>query len=184
MPFARRRFRANRTFVPVARKRKWLWVRETISTGSPSATINNYDLLTNYKSDMGLTLNLPDIVIWRIIMKISIRFHLNPNTITASDGFLLALAVDDSQVFPTNMLLSPYGEMYQLWEQLYASRSFSEVEVVSSATNSFMIYKECDIRTHRKLRDLKDTQIMQLVSTGNAVPDEISFTHSTLLKLP
>ncbi len=178
-----RRFR-RRFGVPLRRKPRWLWVRESISTGSPSATVNNFDLLTNYKSDMGITLNLPDLRIWRIILKISIRFTLSPNVITASDGFLLAMFVDDSQVFPANVLLSPYGEMYQTWDQIYTASIFQQGESLVTTTNNWSLYREYDIRTHRVLKDLKDTQIMQIVSTGNAVPAEISFTHSTLLKLP
>lgn len=176
-----RRFR--RGFRSTRRRAKWLWVRETISDVSASA-IHNYDLLTQYKADMGITLNLPDIRIWRIILKISIRFHLSPATITASDGFLLSLFVDDSQVFPTNTLLSPYGEMYQTWDQIYMASLWQQGQVLSVATNNFMLYREYDVRTHRKLRDFKDTQIMQLVSTGNTVTDEISFTESILLRLP
>lgn len=181
--YPRRTF-VRRGFRGVRRRRKFLWVRETISSGSPSATINNFDLLANYKSDMGINLNLPDIVIWRLIIKISIRFTLSPNVIQASDGFLLSIFVDDSQVFPTNTLLSPYGEQYMMWDQIYTASIFQQGESVVNTTNNWFLYREYDIKTHRKLKDFKDTLIMQLVSTGNAVPAELSFTHSCLLKLP
>jgi hypothetical protein len=175
--------RGNPRFSRPQRKRRFIWVRETISSVS-AATTQNFDLLANYKSDMGITLNLPEITIWRVIMKIAIRFTLSPAVIQAIDGFLVAVFVDDITVFPTNVVLAPYGERYMTWEQLYAARTFTEGEVLSVTTNNFMIYKELDLKSKRRIEKFKDTLTMQIVATGNCVPAEISFTHSTLLRLP
>jgi hypothetical protein len=133
---------------------------------------------------MGITLNLPDITIWRVLIKISFRFILTPNVITSNDGFLMAMYVDDSTTFPANPLLDPYGEQYLMWDQRMLGSVFSQGEVVVNTTNNWMLYKEWDIRSHRKFKFLQDTLLMQLVSTGNAVPAEIAVQSAILLRLP
>jgi hypothetical protein len=181
---ARRRFRSNRQFT--RRKPKYQWTRQTFSTGAPGASLNTYDLLGSFKTAMGITFNLPDIVIWRIILKVSIRFHYAPATLTASDGFLLALWCQDQALDPAfNAVLSPNTQKYQMWDQMYTSEQEKGGEnLLVAAGTANTLYKEYDIKTHRKLENIGDTQILQIVSTGNAVPNEISYTMSLLMRLP
>ena len=178
--------RMSRFRTPVRRtRRKYQWVRESISSGSPNGLKNSFDLMGTFKQRMGITLNLPDIVIWRILLKVSVRFDLQPQVFTASDGVLVSVFTDSLPLDPAfNAETEPYAEQYLMWDTLYVSETLIQGNPVSSTSTSNVLYRSYDIKSHRKLANIDDTPILQLVSTGNLLQLEESYTLSMLLKLP
>jgi len=185
-----RRSTFRRTSFPArsapVRRRKWQWVREHVDALAPNALVDSFDLLDNFKTNLGLNLNFPDIVIWRILIKISVRFSLAPAIVTAADGVFMSLWTDDPAI-PSSFISTaqPYSEHYMMWDQIYFSEALMNGQTETDlATVPRSVYKQYDVRTHRKLLNMGDTLILQLSATGDATMTEISFTHSTLLKMP
>src|SRR6266576_3548833 len=169
----------RRTFVrrPVQRsfarpRKKWMWVRETFNNiGPQQAPIPNMgDLLATFKTQMGINFNLPDIVIWRLLIKIAVKISFVPAVATASSGVLISAFVFD--------------EKYLSWEMLYAAQSYAQGGQIPTALTDVFLYKELDIRAHRKISNLNETLWFTLSASGDANILQYSYTYSLLLKLP
>lgn len=163
------------------RRAKYMWVRSTENVVAPQP-LSTIDLLGVWKQQMGITLNLPTLTIWRILLKISIRFDFT--SIGANDGAMIALFVDDLEdVLTANPVVSPYDEKYLMWDQLYATEQFF-MAGSTPTLNEPVLYKQYDIRSHRKLPNLDDTLVLQIAATGLITIKDFSFTQSTLVRLP
>lgn len=134
---------------------------------------------------MGLTLNLPDLVIWRIHIKISIDIHLATASYTAQNGAFVALFVDDSTQAQLTPLTNQYGQRYLMWDKIYLSEQAMNGMAIAAVTttNTYQMYKTYDIRSRRKLL-LQDTLFFQLVAHGQTVFDQFEVTYSVLLRIP
>src|SRR6266576_2266528 len=189
----------RRTFVrrPVQRsfarpRKKWMWVRETFNNiGPQQAPIPNMgDLLATFKTQMGINFNLPDIVIWRLLIKIAVKISFVPAVATASSGVLISAFVDDEKKANSlattsfNPLSSPFDEKYLSWEMLYAAQSYAQGGQIPTALTDVFLYKELDIRAHRKISNLNETLWFTLSASGDANILQYSYTYSLLLKLP
>lgn len=103
-------FRRRRTFVPFRRRRaKWMWAREVVHNVGP-ANPNSSGLLNPWRANMGLVFNLPDIVIWRVHIKISISIHLSSATYNSDAGVRIGMYVDD--VVQTQLAAGPTSNQY------------------------------------------------------------------------
>ena len=180
MPYRRM---ATRTFVP-RKKARYLWVRETVNMIG-AAPLNNFDLLSNFRQAQGITLNLPDIVIWRIILKISIRLDVGLS-VPANTGAMVALFVDDTELnLAQNPVTAPYSQQYLMWDTLYSAQQIlNSGSAVAAGPTLPVLYNQYDIKSHRKLRNIDQTLHMQVAAQGSAVLHEISHTASILLRLP
>jgi len=144
--------------------------------------LENIDLLAVWRTTSGVTLNLPGFTIWRIHIKISINFTLSPLTFTANSGVMIAMFVDSINQVLLNPVTAPYDEKYLMWDELYAAEP--QVQSHAGTTPPLALYHEYDIRSHRKLDNVDDTLFLQLATTGNVVISDLSFTQSTLVKVP
>jgi len=185
MPYRRYPMR-RRSF---GRKRhRFLWARETLNTAAPVLPIA-FDLLATWKTANNFTLNLPDIAIWRIHLKISIDFRFTAaGDPLASSGFFVGVYTGPKVAVVAASSLNQYEWQYMMWDKLYASEtlkeSYSNINVTT--TNQQVIYKEYDIKTRRLLTNQDDTLFLTIESEGDAsvANGSIDFTHSTLLRLP
>ena|ERR1700724_748864 len=159
------------------RPRKMQWVRTTVSVPAPVSPAA-VDLLADFKSRFGITINIPDIVIWRVILKISIFVTVSVSN--SSSGVLIALFNEQTTTILPNAFLDPYSEKFLWWEDLMVAK---EVEESGAITNP-VLYKEIDVKTHRKLANMEESLWLQATQHGNATMNNFDVAANVLLKLP
>ena len=182
-----RRFVRTRPRTFVRRPRNWQWARQAFSDATaviaPQFAFN--DLLSDFKSRMGINLNLPDIVIWRLIIKISMRVSVAPATaISAADAVLLSVFVDTTNQAQLNPVLEPYSEKFMLYDAVYLSEPvFNGMAIASTLPTELMLYRSYDIRVHRKLPNIDETLFITYSPTNAVEILERAVTFSCLLKM-
>jgi len=167
------------------KKAKYFWARDTVDNAGPAGS-NPTDLLAGYKASFGLVFNLPDIVIWRVIIKISIDIHLSAAAYTSTSGVDLGIYVDDSvQTQEGDPITNRYGEKYMMWDKLFLSEPLSMGlgAAAVTSTNVYQLYKFYDIKSRRKMQP-RDTLWLEMSNQGNVVMDQFSLFYSVLLRLP
>jgi hypothetical protein len=170
--FRRAGFRSRR------KRNKYIWVRDTADSTSPVSPFA-LDMLASFRTKFGITLNLPDIVVWRIHLKIAITVTIS--SYTAAAGALVSVFNEDQQILVPNSLLDTYSERFLAWERLY----LAEEAIASGVATNPTLYKEFDIRSHRRFQNVEETLWWQVVTTGTVTGiTQISSNWSVLLKLP
>jgi len=183
----RTRFRRSGSMRRRARPH-YQWARASYPTvtGAIGAGGVQLDLLSKWKLANGFTLNLPDIVIWRVHLKISIHYTLSPATVLSGDGLQIAVFCDSvTSGAGVTPLSQPYDESYMMWDKIYAADTLANGANVQSENAT--LYKEYDIRSHRKLTNQADTLILSMVPIPNltiGATDSYDVLASILLKLP
>lgn len=162
-------------------KHKFQWIRSTENNASPSATLNTIDLLTNWRSQLGITINLPDITIWRVRIKISIIVG-GLATVASNDGVLATMFVDGIHETVLSQLLRPYDQKDMIYDMCYATETLKFSTDNLSPTN-ICIWREYDIKARRRLRSIDDTLFLQLAASNNATITNYSFSQATLLSI-
>lgn len=184
MPFYRRR-----SFVrpmPARRRRKFFWVRDFVGNASPTA-INNFDFLINFRNDYGgATLNFPDIVIWRVRLRISITFKFTGTAVGSGDGFFVSTWVDSRLQTVSTPIVSPYEQQYMLWTFEPATKFIQEggYDIVINSTDQRVAYMEYDIKTRRKFKTLDDSLLGSIAAEGNITLTNYNYWVLALLKVP
>lgn len=174
MPY-RRHYR--RSIMP-RRKPRWQWVRETVNNASPNATLNTIDLLSNWRTHAGITVNLPEITIWRIHLKITITIS-SAAALAANDGVLITSFVDGMNATILNQVSNSYDQPDLIYSMLFAGESAMLTGSVGAQTE-LVLYKEFDVRSHRKLQSIDDTLFLQLASSGQSMITGYSYSASIL----
>lgn len=180
--FTRRRFGRHLA------RRKSEWARFSFNDVAPTTT-NGYDLLNSFRTAFGININLPDITIGRLHIRVSINFHVTAAA-AANDGVLIAVATCDRDDISggTGVVSSPLTEPYDLdymwWEQTYVSQLVMDGGAVPAANASSFLYRELDIRAMRKLRGMGETLTLQIVESGTVTITGVSITGQALMLLP
>lgn len=183
-----RRF-VRRRFGRQLARRRTEWARFTKNDVAPNATLNGYELLDSFRNAFGININLPDITIGRLHIRISIGVHISA-ALGPNDGVLIAVATCDRDDISggTGTVSSPVAEPYDLdymwWEQLYVSELVQNGGVRPTAATDTVLYRNLDIRSKRKLRGMGETLTVQLVASGNATITGVSLTGQALMLLP
>jgi hypothetical protein len=144
------------------------------------------DLLTTFKAEFGFTVNFPDIVIWRIRLKLTLHLKY-PAAITNEEtyGALVGFFVDDAAFGLKSVGTFPYAEKYMWYETIYNMEAVMSGAPVPVANGFGSLVHNFDIKTRRKLGNIEDTLIMQVAPVGGlASINGISWNASVLLKLP
>lgn len=146
-------------------------------------------MLDSFRTAFGININLPDITIGRLLLRISIGIHISaapgPN-----DGVLVAVATSDKDDISggtgtiSSPVASPYDLDYMWWEQLYYSEQLMQGLLKPTAAVDTILYRSLDIRSMRKLRGMGETLVVQTVATGNATITGTSITGQVLMLLP
>ena len=175
----RRSFRRPMSAMP-RKKARYFWVRQSSNNVAP-ALLNTEDLLLSYRTAAGISLEIPEFTIWRIHIKITMKFTYSPLVYTSNSGMFIAMFVDDFGQLPGSAIVSAYDQQYLMWDFVYAAEEQLNANSGTGGTN--VLYKQYDIKSHRKIRQLKDTLWLSIGANGNVIPTDYSFTHSTLLRL-
>jgi len=138
----------------------------------------NFDLLADWRSALNVNVNLPDIVIWRMHVKISIRITVP--TQQANDGVFISSWVDSKSQVTLQSSVSPYDQKYLIWDQQYITEQIKQSGTLADP----VIYREYDVKSHRRLQDMNETLFLGVEMTGSSVGLDVSYTSSVLLKLP
>lgn len=186
MPYLRRRPMIRRR-----RKAKWMWIRsneQNLSPASPGPNLNS--LTAAFRTTQGgLLLELPDLVVWRIHIKISIRFRYSSTAFSANEGVFCGIAVDShAQLTLSDMsfLANPYSEQYLMWDVLFCHDQNTQDTggLTFTSTLDNFLYRSYDIKAHRRFRNVDDDLLLQLTAIGNITLQDYSFVQSTLVRVP
>lgn len=146
---------------------------------------NPSDLLAGWKLASGMKLDVIDYTIWRIHIKVSISIHLTAASYSSDTGYAIGLFVDslNQPTFPVAFpFANQYDERFLIWDTLFLNEVVAQSPfAVTTTLNTYALYKEYDIKSHRKLNE-NDTLWFYANSRGNAQADEFDVLHRTLLR--
>jgi len=162
------------------------WARTNLKNVTGAFTTANVDLLAQWRAANNLFINLPDIVIWRIHIKISIHYTLSPATVTSGNSMFIASFVDaPAAAAGITALTNPYDEGYLIWDQLYQTDTMANGS--NAELENLTLFGKYDVRSRRKLINQNDSLFFQMVPQGNVTmtsTDSYSLLASVLVKLP
>lgn len=178
----RRRFRTFRR-----RRHNWQWARFTSNdtTVVPGGQTYTEDLLATFKNEFGFSVNFPDIVIWRIKLKISVHVTF-PATIANPEayGALVGVFVDDPGFTLKVVSTAPYMEKFMWYENMYYSEMVAGGAAVPVANGSGFIVRQFDIKAHRRMGNVEDSLLLQVAPVGLLTNlNGLSYNGSVLLKM-
>lgn len=175
--YRRRTFRRS-----VRRRNRWKWIRNTVNNAAPSGSLNSIDLLSNFKTHAGITIVLPELVIWRIRLRLAITVTITGGVTSSNDGVLVTSFVDGANQAILSQLLNSDDEQDLVYAFLYTYKTIAASDD-NVTTTAVSLYEEFDIKAHRKLKSIDDTLFLQLAASGNAVITNYSYSTSILCKL-
>ncbi len=178
MPYRSYR-RPMATFLP-RKKPRFEWVHDTFNNVTPAA-VNLDDLLGNFKAQYAISANFPEIVIWRLHIRFSVRVGITTNA--ANDGVLCTCFVDSTKQTIVNQATNPNDEHYLIYKQLYATQVAMNGGTVGSG-GAVGLFEEWDVKAHRKLVNINDSLLFQTSFTGSVTPTDYSVSFAALLKMP
>ena len=185
---ARFRRRFTRRSYP---QRKKIWVRDAVEQVSPVPSSHfRRDILADFRTQAGLSINLPGFTLGPFKIRIGIRFDITAATpnLTQADGYLVGLVVDQVDATAT---LAPLPASVPnadwAWYQWYPLAPTDDVivEAANAATNVQVVKTiEIDCKSMRKIEEVGQTMWLVVEGTGNAVIDEFTSYVQTLARLP
>ncbi len=173
-----RRYYRPKTGIMPRRKPRWQWVRENVNNASPNATLNTIDLLSNWRTHAGITVNLPEITIWRIHLKISVTISIAA-AVAANDAILNTVFVDGMNATILNQSTNTYDQPDMLFDHMYLTE-YTMLTGNTGMAGEIGLYKTYDIKSHRKLQSVDDTLYLQLATTGQPMITAYSYAASIL----
>ena len=176
------RTRRARTLIMPSRPRgRHIWIRETTNLAAPNAVFNNIDLMQAWRLHQGgITINLPEITILRVKLRLSIRVTIAA-AMNANDGILSTLFVDGISQVALNQFAQPFDQRDMRYEQDFLSHV--PAEGGGNAAGTYFVERDFDIKARRKLQSVDDTLWLQCSATGQSVIQQLSYSHATLVRL-
>ena len=163
------------------------WARFTSNdTGTvtpPAAYVE--DLLLTWKTEYGFSVNLPDIVIWRVRFRISISIKFPASIVNPEAyGAVVGLYTDTLGLTQLSVSAHPYFEKFMWYQTVYYSEAVMAGEAQPVANATGMIVKEFDVKARRRLGNVEDTLILNVGPTGGlASAQGLAFSGSVLMNL-
>lgn len=151
-----------------------------LNNAAPNATLNTIDLLSNFRSHGGISINLPEFSVWRVRLRITIIIN-TVGAIASNDGSLETVFVESVNQTAGNAITLPYEQSHMLYD-FHPLAESSEFTGIAAAGN-YVLTREYDLKSHRKLRALDDTLYLQLAASGQATYVNYSICHATLLRM-
>jgi len=183
MPYARRNF----SRAPMRRRqRRWQWIRDNRNSVTPivEPAFATVDLLNIFRVNVGVDLNFPEFTIWRVRIKVSVRFTptLTAANIDSNCGVVVAMFVDDMSDVGNNPNVSSYHEKYLLWDSMYIYKTLSNAggTTAFASTEDIALYQEYDMKGRRKLGNIGDSLLFQLAPIHGTIVN-YSLTQQTLV---
>jgi len=159
-------------------KRSYDWIRQVYQP-TVNATLMNVDLFSGYRTAAGITINLPEITIWRIHLAISIKVT-TAAVLAANDAVHLTVFTDSQAQTPLSQSSNPLDQRDMMWHTLYLTENLVTGSGDGGA-GTFYLYKELDIRAKRRFRATQDTCYLQLSATGQPQITDVSVSQSILV---
>jgi len=179
--------RRSRSFAPRRRpRRRTDWARTATFNAAPaSATVDGLDLLAAYRTAMGVVISLPGITIGRVRISISVRIAIPAAGLQASDGVGFGL-IKDQITRPTLGLLLPQSDPNADWmmHAWMAPAKDSDALVTTAAAVSYVMTKEFDVKSMRKLAGDAESLFAVVQTTGAATLVNVNYNADVLLYLP
>lgn len=174
MPSRSRRFFRR----PRSARRKLIWVHST-DTDLATTTNGQFDVLSDFRTVMGLTANVPGITIARI--RATLQYVYDPLVpATSLSGLMVGFRVDTLGSTPARPASQPNADwMYRKW--------FSDSQpgqVIDPAAGPAMSAAEIDVKSMRKLEEVQQTLLFLWERTSTPNLDELTLVCSTLVMLP
>jgi len=165
----------------VARRRpRWEFIRHLVQP-TLNATLINFDLLQAFRTNAGISINLPEFTVWRIRLQISIKVTIAA-AMAANDAVLATVFVDSQMQSPLNRVSNPWDQRDMVFFPLFLSKYATQANQ-GTAAGTYMMYQELDLKSHRKLHPLNDTVWLQLASSGQVQMTDVSIAHIDLVKM-
>lgn len=179
-------------------RRKLIWARMPRATttltrvnGSTGGGIETQDLLSDFRSMMGLTAGPVGLTVMRIRMFIEWRADpVNDSVSIQANGLYYGIKVMDyadtvlqeaTEVPARGPMLAPHDD-WMCWGQVNSKSAF----LTSTNVNQYAGWSEVDVRSMRKIDELGQTlglQVQSTLPTAGATPTVLTTT-SVLLALP
>lgn len=164
------------------RRHKFQWEHVIANNATPNAALNSIDLLANFRTHAGITINFPEVVIWRVHLRVSVKVSLSAAADSA-DGILVTSYVDSINQTMDNPVSSPRDQHWLAYSAMYMSE-IEENGGTLPPTGSHLLHRVLDIKSHRKLSGLDDTLWLQIaqLDAGTSI---VSYSYATaiLMKL-
>lgn len=138
--------------------------------------------MSNWRTHAGISINLPEISVWRVKLKITIVIT-TAAAMQAQDGVLITAVTESVNLTLGNPLTVPFDQPYMLYDGLFLGKSAQLVANGLPAAGTFVLYSEYDIKAHRRLQAQDDTLFLTFSSMGQAQMTQCSIQQSTLLRL-
>lgn len=180
MAFRRRRFVSRR------RTHRWMWVRD--NKDYTSFTVPGYiDLMSDWRNKFGITINLPELTLWRFRLRLSITGTISvAGSPYAADSCFVSsyvASLTEAQALASNTDF--YSQHFLIYDRMYSNAGYAESpNVAITTTTSQVLYREWDIKSHRRYEKLDDTHILEIETGGNFVITTLSYNLIALYKLP
>jgi len=169
--------RYRRASIMPRRRPNYDWIRQVYQP-TLNATLMNVDLFGGFRTAAGITINLPEITIWRIRLSISIRVTIAA-ALAANDAVHVTAFTSGQARTPLNQVSSPLDQQDMWWDTIYLTEGL----MTGSGTpdpGSFYIYKQYDIKARRRFKSAQDTVFLQLASSGQVQIADVSLSQSIL----
>jgi hypothetical protein len=176
----------RRPFSVMRKRSRYQWVRDLVNVASVTSPLN-IDLMSDWRSNMNLTLLLPDIVIWRFRIRLSITGKIAvASSAKASNGVEVSSYVNALDSTPVVLSNAKYEQQFLIFDQIYCSEMFSQSANNFNAvtTNEIYLFKDYEIKSHRKFPNQNDTLWLHIGNVGDFVMDQVNYTMRLLIKLP
>jgi len=175
----RSRFRRPFAISTTRKRPRYLWVRNFVEQANPANNPYVLDLLADYRTQASLGLNLPEFTIWRLHIKVYIRFTIS--AFSSNSGFFYAIYNDN---FAIPLTFTPrtqqYSERYYMWD--FKSVEEQLIEAANTTVPGLMF--SYDIKSHRKLQNINETMFQSIESVGNVSGvQEVTTVYSMLLRM-
>lgn len=163
-------------------RRKRVWAR-TIESNTDLALDVTYDLLSDFRTSAGITINLPGVTIGRVRIKIQVHLDFSVTAGSSSHGVVAGVYTQSQQSSGGRLQASSdLIDDYLYWGWHPASEA-GEFFTVGTATDQSYCF-EIDSKAMRKMDEVGMGLFLNLATTGSINMVGSTIASSVLLILP
>lgn len=159
-------------------RRKLIWVHG-LDTDLATTTTGAIDVLSDFRTVMGITANFPGATIARI--RGAVQYIYDPAVAATSlSGLLVGFVVNEIGLASPQPLANPNADwMYREWLP-----DAQPGQVIDPAAGAAMASWQFDVKSMRKLEEVNQTLVFTWIRTSTPNLDELTVSTSVLLMLP
>jgi hypothetical protein len=155
------------------------------AAGGNDVTLYDRDLLADFRTSLGININLPGFTIWGIKIRISIRFDIT-TIYNQAFGYTVGLVVDDINGTPPDPNVDVNSDwMWRTWYPLLPPTDIGQFSTTTAPTNTMFVRTvEIDCKSHRKMEEVGQSLFLVLSTTGGLELTEVTHQADVLVLLP